>query len=111
MMNNNADASGNANSLGDVPDDRSAPPLAPRDVDESALPHIVHHPLPSSRRDTARQQRDLRRMTRQRRAPLWVKKVPWILFPVYGFMRMHDENYDEHYEHWEEQQRRDYDQR
>lgn len=117
MMNNNADTPGDANPSGEVPGDRTAPAQTPRDadVDESTLssdaPHIVYNPLPASRADTARQQRALRRMTRQRKAPLWVKKIPWILFPVYGFMRLHDENYEEHYEQWREQERRNYDQR
>jgi hypothetical protein len=117
MMSNNADARGDANSSGEVPGDRTAPAQSHRDadVDEPTLSsdasHIVYNPLPASRADTAREQRALRRMTRQRNAPSWVKKIPWILFPVYGFMRLHDENYEEHYEQWEEQQRRNYDQR
>jgi len=114
-MNDNADAPGDANPSGEVSNDRTAPAQTPRDaeVDDLTLSsdtsHIAYNPLPALRSDTARQQRALRRMTRQRKAPSWVKKIPWILFPVYGFMRLHDENYKEHYEQWEEQQRRNYD--
>jgi hypothetical protein len=50
-------------------------------------------------------------MERQRKAPSWVKKIPWALFPVYGFMRFHDPDYEEHYEQYEERTRREYDQR
>jgi hypothetical protein len=75
----------------------------------SDVPHIVYDPLPASRSDTARQRRALRRVTRLGNAPSWVKKIPWILFPLYGVMRFHDENFEGHYEQWEQQQRRDYD--
>jgi hypothetical protein len=37
-----------------------------------------------------------------------VKKIPWILFPFYGFMRLHDGDYENHYEQWQEQQRKEY---
>jgi hypothetical protein len=93
-------------------DDRTAPAQAPRDphVDEPTLsgdsPHIVDRRLPESRADTSRQQRALRRVYSNREVPSWVKKIPWIIFPIYGFMRLHDPNYEEHYEQWEEQERR-----
>ena len=66
-------------------------------------------PLPAND-NAARQQRALRRMARRRTAPPWAKKIFWILFPVYGFMRLHDKNYEEQYEQWEEQERSNYDQ-
>jgi|GEM_PF-1402657 len=117
MMNDTAHARDDANASGEAPDDHTAPAQAPRDadVDQSILPigapNLGHQPLPASRADAARQRRALRRMTRQRNAPAWVKKIPWILFPVYGFMRLHDEDYEEHYEQWREQNQRNYDQR
>jgi hypothetical protein len=39
-----------------------------------------------------------------------MKKISWFLFPSYGIMRMHDRDFEEHSEHWREQQRRNYDQ-
>jgi len=48
-------------------------------------------------------------MYHQRKAHPWLKKIPWIIFPTYGFMRLHDPKYEEHYEQWKEQQRRNYD--
>jgi hypothetical protein len=50
-------------------------------------------------------------MARRRTAPSWMKKISWILFPIYGLMRLRDENYEEHSEQWQEQVRRNYDQR
>ena len=47
-------------------------------------------------------------MYRTRNAHPWLKKIPWILFPTYGFMRLHDPKYEEHYEQWKEEQRRKY---
>jgi hypothetical protein len=49
-------------------------------------------------------------MERHRTAPAWMKKISWLVFPIYGIMRMHDKNFEEHSEHWQEQQRRNYDQ-
>jgi hypothetical protein len=117
MANNTAGTPNNENPTGEVPGDRSALAPAPQDSSphESTLPsdapHIVYNPPPLSRADIARQQRALRRMTRQRKAPAWVKKIPWILFPWYGFMRLHDPDYEEHYEQWREQEQRDYEER
>jgi len=116
-MSNNADAPGDANPSDAVPGDHAMPTQAPRDadVDKSTLsrnaPRIVDNPPVALRVDTARDQRALRRMKRRRNAPSWVKKIPWFLFPIYGLMRFHDDDYEEHYEQWEEQQRRNYDQR
>lgn len=114
-MNSDADAASDANRSGDAQDDRTAPAQIPLDagVDaptlSSAVSHVVYDPSPMSRADIARQQRAVRRVTRQRRAPSWAKKISWILFPYYGFMRLHDPNYEEHSEQWEEQRRKDYD--
>jgi hypothetical protein len=60
---------------------------------------------------TKRQAKALRRVERNRTLPTWIKRLPRIIFPVYGIMRSHDKNYEEHYEHWEEQVRREYDAR
>jgi hypothetical protein len=113
-MSNNADTPGDPNHSGEAPDDRLVPAQTPRDadVDESTssdAPHIIYNPPPTSRAETARQERALRRMYHQRKAHPWLKKIPWITFPTYGFMRLHDPNYEEHYEQWKEQQRRNYD--
>jgi hypothetical protein len=109
-MNNDADA-GDAKPSSDMPDDRTA---QASNTDESKVSSVARstadNPTPPSRRASARQQRTFRRMSRQRKAPSWLKKIPWILFPVYGFMRLHDENYDERYEQWGKQQRDNYDQ-
>jgi hypothetical protein len=32
----------------------------------------------------------------------------WVIFPVYGFMRLADPNYEEHFAQWKEEQRRNY---
>ena len=98
-MNTNANASGDANPSDAVPGDHSAATQTPRDavVDEPTLSSDA------SRSNTARQQRARRRMTRYRKAPSWVRKISWILFPIYGFMRLHDENYEQHSEQWREQ--------
>jgi hypothetical protein len=112
MTNDNADAAGEANSSDEVRDDRTAPAQAPRDphVDRPRLsgdlPHIVDSPLPESGADISRQQRALRRVYRNREVPSWAKRIRWIIFPVYGFMRLHDPNYEKHYEQWQEQERR-----
>ena len=36
-------------------------------------------------------------------------KISWILFPTYGLMRLHNEDYEKHCEHWPRRQRSDYD--
>ena len=33
-----------------------------------------------------------------------MNKIPWVLFPKYAMMRLHDPDYEEHYEQWREQQ-------
>jgi hypothetical protein len=38
-----------------------------------------------------------------------VKKIPRFIFPLYGFMRMRDPNYEEHFEQWQQKERRNYD--
>lgn len=86
MISNSADSSGDSGQS-DAPNDRTV----------SA----------ETSRDAARQRRALRRVTRQN-APSWLKKIPWAVFPIYGLMRLHDPNYEEHYEQWEDQQRKDY---
>jgi len=116
-MNNSSDAPDDVNPAVDAPRNLSGPAETPRDagVNETTLsndkPHVVYDPLPESRGDIARQRRAFRRVQRNRRAPAWVKKIPWFIFPVYGIMRFHDPNYEEHYAQWVEQQRREYDQR
>jgi hypothetical protein len=110
-MNND---SGTPSASGEVPGDRAELDQAHRDaaVDEAALtsdaPHIAYNPPPPSRGDIARQERALRRMYRTRNAHPWLRKIPWIIFPTYGFMRLHDPKYEEHYEQWKEEQRRNY---
>jgi hypothetical protein len=109
-MNDDADAS-DARPSSEVPDDRTDPASDSDDSTVSSVARsIADNTLRVSRSATARQQRALRRMSRQRKAPSWLKKIPWILFPVYGFMRLHDENYEEHYGQWEEEQRDNYEQ-
>ncbi len=76
--------------------------------DEANLPHVVYDPPPASAAEVRRQQRTLRRVTRLRKAPAWVRKISWVLFPFYGLMRLHDPDYEEHYEQYEERQRQDY---
>jgi hypothetical protein len=94
MTNNNADVPGDA---GD------GEPTLPRQ-----LPHVSYNPIATSAHDAARQQKALRRMYHHRNLPAWTKKISWFLFPVYGLMRLHDPNYEEHYAQWDEQRRRDY---
>jgi hypothetical protein len=113
-MNNNADNPGDSNSPSGVPDDGTAPAQAPHNAgnDEStsnSAADVIYDPPQATRADTARQQRALRRMYHQRNAHPWLKKIPWALFPTYGFMRLRDPDYEEHYEQWKEQQRRNYD--
>ena len=111
MMNNNDDAPGDAKPSGDEPGESAAPVKSPRENGQVSndTPHVVYDPLPTSRADIARQQRALRRAYHNRAAPSWVKKISWILFPVYGIMRMHDPNYEEHLEQWQAGQHRNYD--
>lgn len=89
----------------EVPDDHTAAAQAHRDagVGDPAmssdaphavgdpLPHVAYNPPPVTRADTIRQKRALRRMTRLRKAPAWVKKIPWVLLAMNGFMRLNDE--------------------
>lgn len=98
----------------EAPRDTPQPAPAPSDPAESAkeprdASHLAYNPEPPTRSDIARQQRALRRMERNRTLPSWAKKISWILFPTYGFMRLHDEDYERHYEEWQRQQRSDYD--
>jgi hypothetical protein len=72
------------------------------------LPHIAYTPPPMSPRDIARRRRAEHRVERNNHLPSWLKKVSWIIFPTYGLMRFHDPNYEEHYEQYEERQRKDY---
>jgi hypothetical protein len=97
MTNDNADAPGDANTSDAVPGD-------PNDA-----PHVVYDPPPASRANISRQQRALRRVYKDRTIPSWVQHIPWVIFPVYWIMRRHDPNYEEHYVHWEEQERKNYD--
>jgi hypothetical protein len=112
-VNNIADEPGDANHSGEAPGDLSATDGAAREagvVDPTVskdMPHVVYAPLPGA--STARQQRALRRVTRNRTVPTWAKKIPRVIFPIYGVMRRHDPNYEEHHERWEEQERRNYD--
>jgi hypothetical protein len=78
-------------------------PTSPGDT-----PHVVYEPLPASRRDIARQRRALRRAYHSRTMPSWVKKVPWIIFPMYGLARIRDPNYEKHVQQWQDEQRRNY---
>jgi hypothetical protein len=83
-------------------------------VPESAsgdVPSVVYVPLPSTRGDAKRQQRALRRVSRLKSAPPWVKKLPWLISWPYMLMRRHDPNYVEHEAQWVDQQRRNYDQK
>jgi hypothetical protein len=96
MTNDDADTPGDANTSRDVPGD-------PHDE-----PHVAFEPLPASRADISRQQRALQRVYKDRTVPSWVKKIPWVIFPVYWIMRRHDPNYEAHYEHWEAQERSNY---
>jgi hypothetical protein len=113
-MNDGADVRGNANPSDDVPDKGAEPDNSPRDAgtDQTAISndatHVVYDPLPTSRSDDVRQQKALRRVVRDRQVPPWVKKIPWLISWKYMLMRRHDPNYEEHYEKWEEQERRNY---
>lgn len=116
-MDKPSDAPDDVNHAVDLPRSLSAPAETPRDAGVNETPlsndtsHVVYYPLPESRGDIARQHRAFRRVQRNRTAPAWVKKIPWVLFPIYGIMRLHDPNYEEHYAQWLEQQRREYGER
>jgi hypothetical protein len=113
-MSNNADAPGEANSSGDDPGDLAAPVNTPVEigVDERTLSSdaadAVSDQLATSPRERSRQQRALRRAYNNRKMPSWVKYIPWVIFPVYGFMRLADPNYEEHFAQWQKEQRRNY---
>ncbi len=115
MSRNPEDSSGDAKLSSDVPDDRYAPVHTPLDagnvepVSSNDMPHVVYRPLPAAD-SLARRQKAQRRMERRSTAPAWMKKISWLVFPTYGIMRMHDKDFEEHSEHWQEQQRRNYDQ-
>jgi hypothetical protein len=40
--------------------------------------------------------------------PSWVKRIPWVVFPLYGYMRRKDPNYEEHVQQWTEERRGTY---
>ncbi len=113
-MNDNADVPGDSSRSVDEPDKLTAPGESPQDagVDETEISrdvaHVVYDPLPASRADVLRQQKAFRRVVRDRHVPPWVKKIPWLISWPYMLMRRHDPNYEEHYEAWEEQERRNY---
>ena len=93
-----------------APDDRTTPENTPDDsgANESALSsdavRAVSDRRATSHHDLARQQRALRRAYHNRKLPSWVKYIPWVVFPVYGFMRLADSNYEEHFAKWKEEQ-------
>lgn len=115
MMKDDADPSGDADPSRVDPGNRTESDQPPReavvDVTTSSndTPHVIYDPLPTSRATSARQQRAHRRAYHARTAPSWVKKIPWVIFPLYGIMRRNDPNYEEHFAHWVEQQRTNYD--
>lgn len=120
LMNANPGAPDDSTTASDVPSSRTSPVTAPHDarIDTPAKsdvpPHVVYQPLPVSRAETARQQRELRRLHRNTTAPTWLKRVGLMFLPGYVasvVMRMHDPDYDEHFEQWKEQQRNNYGQR
>jgi hypothetical protein len=78
------------------------------DVPRGLAPSSEFVPPVETDKDRARRQKALRRVERNRRTPPWLKLVPRIVFPIYGLMRAHDSNYEEHYEHWKEEQRSTY---
>jgi hypothetical protein len=71
-----------------------------------SAPHFDYHPPALTPHEIARRDRALRRMYHQSKLPPWTKKITWVLFPFYGFMRLHDPNYEEHYQQWSDQQGR-----
>ena len=115
MMKNNGDPPRDADPSRDESGDRTEGVKSPRDNENDRLtsskdaPQVIYDPLPSSSADTARRQKALRRAYHARTAPSWMKKIPWFIFPLYGIMRVHDPNYEEHFAHWVEQQRTNYD--
>ena len=115
MMNDNADSPGDANPSGDATENLTSPAKTPHaaEVDKatssSDASGVDFKPLPTSRADVVRRERALRRVESNRTIPSWVKKIPWLISWPYMIMRRHDPNYEEHYEHWEEQERRNYD--
>ena len=97
-----------SNPSSDLPVEHVAPVPRPRDADVD-VPRVVYHPLPVANA-TAREQRALRRMGRRRTVPSWARqlsKFKWIPLPTYGLMRLHDEDYEEHYEQWRQERRND----
>jgi hypothetical protein len=113
-MSNDADATGGANPSGDDPGELTAPDKTPGDAGvngptlSSDAARAVDDRRAMSPAGLARQQRALRRAYHNRRLPSWVKYIPWVIFPVYGFMRLADPNYEEHFAQWKEEQRRNY---
>jgi len=67
---------------------------------------MVFNPPPESRADLLRRERALRRVYGKREVPSWVRKIPWVVFPIYGLMRLHDPDYEKHYQQWEDQDHR-----
>lgn len=100
--------------MGEVPEDHTAPAQSLGDAGvheapvSNAVPHVVYSPPPASRADSARQQKALRRVTRQRKAHPWVKKFARPPLEVLRFLVRHDPHYGENPERWQEQQRKDY---
>jgi hypothetical protein len=114
MTNSGDGALGDTDPSGEEPGVRWIPATSPLNeaVDEptssKAVPPVVYDPLPTSRGDTAREKRALRHAYHVRTMPSWVRKIPWVIFPLYGYLRRNDPNYEEHFEQWQEQQRRNY---
>ena len=48
----------------------------------------------------------IHRELRSRYATSWMKKIGWVLFLVYGLLRLYAPEYEEHHEQWGQQQRR-----
>jgi hypothetical protein len=113
MTNNGDDEPGQWSPAPEEPGARGTPAKSPPDkgVEEPSSkdrPSVAFEPLPSSRSDSAREKRALRRAYHARTMPSWVGKIPWFIFPLNGYMRMHDPNYEEHFQQWTEGQRRTY---
>jgi hypothetical protein len=111
-MSDDAAAPGGLNSSGDDAVDRTAPDETSGATNESILSSDAARAVTDRRavspRDLARQQRALRRAYHNRKLPSWVKYIPWVVFPVYGFMRLADPNYEEHFAQWQKEQRSNY---
>jgi hypothetical protein len=110
-MSNDAGEPSGANPLGDDPDRRAL--ATPGDgVSESTLSsdaaRAVSDRRAVSHHDLTRQHRALRRAYHNRRLPSWVKYIPWVIFPVYGIMRLADPNYEEHFAQYQAEQRGNY---